>query len=223
MVEDNSARDHRARRWPFTHEEKKWPDDAKKEKIKIGDTKSVSFKDDFNVLIGNETGEQFLIWWKHFETKVYNNNKLSWKEKNDVFLCLIKDDALIVVQQCFKEVTSNNPANYPNFKWETRFVQEYLRTLREENITNAQIARGEHDIRVAAFYEGKECVQVTVGTDDAATTQWRKGTTANGEVINQYMAYVYDKIFWRLSSQFFGSDMCGKKVYITMKQFIQNF
>lgn len=111
MAEDNSARDHQACRYPLTDEEEKWPDDANKEKIKIGDKKSVSFKDDFNLLTGNKTGEQFLIWWKHFETKVYNNNKLSWKEKNNKFLCLIKDDTLIIVQRCFKDIMSDDPVD----------------------------------------------------------------------------------------------------------------
>ena len=107
---------YRARRFPFTFKEEKWSDDAPKEKVKIGDKKSVSFEDDFNVLSGHETGEQFLIWWIDYETKILKNDKLGWKERKEVLLRLVKDDALIIVQKAYRETMSTNPADYPKMK-----------------------------------------------------------------------------------------------------------
>lgn len=54
-----------------------------------------------------------------------------------------------------------------------------------------------------------------VGTSDTATKEWQKGTIDSDDVMNKYMKFVYEEIFWHLSLQVFGSNMHRKKVYIT--------
>ena len=76
---DITKRNHCDCRFPFTLEEEIWPEDTKKEMIKIGDDcKALEFEFTFFILKGSETLEQRLKWRKEYDTMIFHNDKLTW-------------------------------------------------------------------------------------------------------------------------------------------------
>ena len=60
-----------------------------------------------------------LKWRKKYDTKIFKNDKLTWKEKLDVFLRLVEDDTKVTV------CTSDDPNNNQNFKCQIKFIQQF--------------------------------------------------------------------------------------------------
>ena len=70
-----------------------WAEDAAKTEIKLGNTKSIQYYVRFFILTGSEKPKPFLIWVLDYRSKIANNKGLTWEEKYNLILTMVKSDA----------------------------------------------------------------------------------------------------------------------------------
>ena len=71
---------------------KNWATDAATNEIKLGNTKNVQYYVPFFILTGTEQPEPFLIWVLDYRSKIANNKALTWDEKYNLILTMVKGD-----------------------------------------------------------------------------------------------------------------------------------
>ena len=103
-----------------------WPEDAAKTEIKLGNTKSVQYYVSFFILTGTKQPEPFLIWVQDYRSKIANNKGLTWEEKYNLILTMVKGDAKEKVQEVFAAVldpTFTAIGDKALFDWQSPIVK----------------------------------------------------------------------------------------------------
>ena len=112
-----------------------WAEDAAKTEIKLGNTKRVQYYVPFYILTGTEKPEPFLIWILDYRSKIENNKELTWVEKFNLILTMVKGDAKEKVQEVFQAVLEPTFAKIEdkaNFDWESPIVKYWQQNNLED-------------------------------------------------------------------------------------------
>ena len=203
----------------FTTKKETWdPDVADQETIKLDPEKTsgggtvVKFEDKFFVLKGNETPELFLIWWKEFLDKIYENEGLPFATKIDVLKRIVKGTAKELLQKAIRQ-TGSDPDDH-HWKWKIAKIK--MKKLWEEGLTDDQIRNKKGLYRVKHFCEGKGC-----GLNAAGSTHLFSKAVADDDTLKEYQDLVLGEIHYRLAEQIIGADNRGKQAFIHTKRQIR--
>ena len=200
--------------WYFTFSPEKWDKSNEKVEVNLSRGRSgskVKFQDYIFKFNGTETLEMFLRWWINLDEIVFSKEHLKFKNKLEIIDRCTGGVAQDTVRNVIKDVMSADPGtNYLNFIWENELVKYHLRQLR--NIDAEQKSRGEHEIRVSAWYEGVECIERDVTGQAFAVRTTRKEWTKDPDVTDskaeeEYQSFILFEIRYRLIKMICGDDV----------------
>ena len=170
---------------------KNWPTDAATTEIKLGNIKSVQYYVPFFILTGTKHPEPFLIWLHDYRSKIANNIGLTWEERYNLILTMVKGEAKARVQEVFVAVlepTFTVIADKDNFDWKSLIVKHW----QKNNLETTKAA--------------------------ACLKNWKDYYNATTD---EYKKHVLQEIEWNLGLLIWGTDYDGRNASTKIKQMIQ--
>ena len=113
----------------------KWPEDAATTEVKLGNSGKVQYYIPFFILSGTKKPELFLIWILDYRSKIAQNKALSWEERFNLILTMVKGDAKEKVQEVFEAVlepTFSVIGDKSNFDWQLPIVTHWQQSNLED-------------------------------------------------------------------------------------------
>ena len=169
---------------------KNWPADTATIDIKLGNSKSVQYYVSFYILKGTKQPEPYLIWLHNYRSKIANNSGLTWEERYNLILTMVKGEAKARVQEVFAAVlepTFTVIGDKDNFDWKSPIVKHW----QKNNLKNTDAT--------------------------ACLKNWKDYYNATTD---QYKKHVHQEIEWNLGLLIWGTDYDGRTAWIKVKQMI---
>ena len=227
---NGEAKDKEDSPWYFTFSPEKWNKSNERVEVNLSKGRSgskVKFQDYIYKFNGTETLEMFLRWWINLDEIVFSKEHLKFKNKLEIIDRCTGGVSQDTVRNVIKDVMSDDPGTeYQNFTWENELVKYHLRQLR--NIDAEQKSRGEHEIRVSAWYEGVECIERDVTGQAFAVRTTRKEWTKDPEVTDEkaegeYQSFILFEIRYRLIKLICGEDVESRRIYVVTTEQLREF
>ena len=150
--------------------------------------------DAFYVLYGNEEPELYLQFYMIYLERIWNNNNLDHKTKQELLLKMCSGAAKQVVRNFYSRIDLkyNSYADKDKYIWNSLIVKHCQGNMLDVT-NNSQTRRNYHN-----YYNG------------------------NLLLIDVYNNHILQEVFYQLSSTIFGSDYHGKNAWIYVKSLIRS-
>ena len=138
-----------------------------------------------------EKPEPFLIWILDYRSKIAQNKALTWEERFNLILTMVKGDAKEKVQEVFAAVlepTFTAIGDKASFNWQSQIVKHWQQNnLEDPNPT-------------------------------ACLKNWKEYYNSTTD---QYKKHIHQEIEWNLGLLIWGTDYNGRTAWTKVKQMIQ--